>query len=37
MKFCGKYELEKISQNVETYSKWLNSPYTGVLYESHSI
>jgi 5'-3' exonuclease len=31
MKFCGKYELEKISQNAETYSKWLNNPYKGVL------
>jgi 5'-3' exonuclease len=34
MKFCGKYELEKISQNAETYAKWLNSPYTGVLNET---
>jgi 5'-3' exonuclease len=31
MKFCGKYELEKISQNAETYSKWLNNPYKGTL------
>jgi 5'-3' exonuclease len=31
MKFCGKYELTKISEQAETYSKWLNSPYTGVL------
>jgi 5'-3' exonuclease len=31
MKFCGKYELEKISQNAETYSKWLNNPYKGAL------
>jgi len=31
MKFCGKYELNKISDNAETYAKWLNSPYTGVL------
>jgi 5'-3' exonuclease len=36
MKFCGKYELEKISQNAETYAKWLNSPYKGVLHESHT-
>ena len=36
MKFCGKYELEKISQNAETYAKWLNSPYKGALYESHT-
>jgi 5'-3' exonuclease len=31
LKFCGKYELTKISEQAETYSKWLNSPYTGVL------
>jgi 5'-3' exonuclease len=31
MKFCGKYELTKISTQAETYSKWLNSPYTGNL------
>jgi 5'-3' exonuclease len=37
MKFCGKYELEKISQNAETYAKWLNSPYKGTLHESHTV
>jgi hypothetical protein len=31
MKFCGKYELTKISEQAETYSKWLNSSYKGVL------
>lgn len=31
MKFCGRYELTKISEQAETYSKWLNSPYTGNL------
>ena len=31
MKFCGRYELTKISEQAETYSKWLNSPYTGIL------
>jgi len=31
MKFCGKYELTKISEQAETYSKWLNSPYKGNL------
>jgi len=36
MKFCGKYELTKISENAETYSKWLNSPYKGTLHESHT-
>ena len=36
MKFCGKYELTKISQNAETFSKWLGSPYQGKLHASHS-
>jgi hypothetical protein len=31
MRFCGKYDLQKISEQAETYSKWLNSPYTGNL------
>jgi 5'-3' exonuclease len=31
MKFAGKYELNKIAENAETYAKWLNSPYIGVL------
>jgi 5'-3' exonuclease len=31
MKFCGKYELQKISEQAETYSKWLNTPYKGIL------
>lgn len=31
MKFCGKYELTKISENAETYAKWLNNPYVGKL------
>jgi 5'-3' exonuclease len=33
MKFCGKYDLEKISQNAEAYAKWLNSPYQGHVHE----
>jgi 5'-3' exonuclease len=32
MKFCGKYELTKISEQAETYAKWLNSPYNGALH-----
>jgi 5'-3' exonuclease len=31
MKFCGRHELTKISEQAETYSKWLNRPYTGNL------
>lgn len=33
MKFCGKYALEKISQNAEAYAKWLNSSYQGNVHE----
>jgi hypothetical protein len=32
MRFCGKYELTTISEQAETYAKWLNAPYTGALY-----
>ena len=31
MKFAGKYDLNKIADNAETYARWLNSPYVGVL------
>ena len=31
MKFCGKYELTRISEQGEAYAKWLNSPYKGIL------
>lgn len=31
MKFCGKYDLNKISEQSETYAKWLNSSYKGTL------
>lgn len=31
MKFCGKYELTKISEQADTYAKWLNNPYKGSL------
>lgn len=33
LRFCAKYELTKISENAETYAKWLNSPYKGILNE----
>jgi 5'-3' exonuclease len=36
MKFCGKYELQKISDQADSYAKWLNSEYKGTLHESHS-
>ena len=31
MRFCGKYELNKISDQAEAYAKWLNAPYKGKL------
>jgi hypothetical protein len=37
MKFCGKYELTKISEQAESYSKWLNSSYKGKLNEQTTI
>ena len=33
MKFCGKYELNKISENAEAYAKWLNTPYKGKIHD----
>lgn len=33
MKFCGRYELTKISENAETFSRWLNAPYQGNVHE----
>jgi 5'-3' exonuclease len=33
MKFCGKYELVKISEQAQVYAKWLNTPYEGKLNE----
>jgi len=31
MKFCGKYDLNRISEHATQYGKWLNQTYTGVL------
>lgn len=31
MKFCGKHDLVKISEQAENYAKWLNNPYKGEL------
>jgi hypothetical protein len=32
MKFTGKYELNKIAENAETYAKWLGNEYKGALH-----
>lgn len=34
LRFCSKYELNKISEQADTYAKWLNSPYKGNLTNS---
>lgn len=31
MRFCGKYELNKMSDQADSYGKWLNTPYKGSL------
>lgn len=31
LRFCAKYELNKISEQSDTYAKWLNNPYIGSL------
>jgi len=31
LRFCSKYELTKLSENAETYARWLNEPYQGNL------
>lgn len=31
MKFCGKFELNKIAEQADTYARWLNEPYKGIL------
>jgi 5'-3' exonuclease len=33
LRFCAKYELTKISEQADTYSKWLNAPYQGRVHE----
>lgn len=34
MRFCGKYELNKISEQADSYARWLNAPYKGILNEN---
>jgi 5'-3' exonuclease len=31
MRFCGKHDLVKISEQAESYARWINKPYNGVL------
>ena len=32
MRFCGKFELTKLSEQADIYARWLNHPYTGSLH-----
>jgi hypothetical protein len=32
MRFCGKFELTKLSEQADIYARWLNNPYTGSLH-----
>ena len=34
MRFCGKYELNRISDQADSYAKWLNTPYEGKLIDA---
>ena len=31
LQFCGKYDLNKLSENADSYGGWMNKTYTGVL------
>jgi hypothetical protein len=31
MQFCGKYELNKLSENADSFGRWMNETYQGVL------
>ena len=31
LKFCGKYDLNRLSENAEQYGRWLNQTYQGAL------
>lgn len=31
MKFCGRYDLQKVSESADQYAQWLNETYQGVL------
>jgi len=33
LQFCGKYELNKVSENAESFGSWMNKTYRGVLDE----
>jgi 5'-3' exonuclease len=36
MQFCGKYDLIKCSESADSFGKWMNETYKGVLNDNHS-
>jgi len=36
MKFSSRYELNKILDNVDSYARWINNRYSGILLEEHA-
>jgi 5'-3' exonuclease len=36
MQFCGKYELNKCSESADSFGRWMNATYQGVLNDTHS-
>jgi len=36
LRFCGKYELVKCSDSADSFGRWLNETYKGVLNEQHN-
>jgi hypothetical protein len=34
LKFCGKYELNKLSDHADAVGRWMNNTYKGVLYDT---
>jgi hypothetical protein len=37
MKFCSRYQLNKLSEYAQDYARWLNSPYVGNLKKPHIL
>ena len=36
MQFCGKYDLIKCSESADSFGRWMNETYKGVLNDNHS-
>jgi hypothetical protein len=36
LQFCGKYELTKVSESADSFGRWMNETYKGVLDDVNS-